>query len=416
MPKIAKSMSAIVVKRLNKPGRHAVGTVSGLLIVVKPTGAKSWILRTMIGNKRRNIGLGPYPEVGLAIALEKARVVKDQIQKGIDPIEERRVRKADLKKKSMQTISFAETAIQCHKKKAQEFKNDKHVNDWISSINRYANPIIGDLPVSEIDLPQILSILEPIWAEKTETANRLRLRIEQILNWATVSGYRDREKGNPAEWKGNLSEILPKPSKLKKKTHFKALPWQDTGSFMIELRKRTAMTARALEWIILTACRSSEVRGATWDEVDIKNKVWTIPEDRMKMKQEHRVPLCRDAIKLFQALPRFEGSNFLFTAPRGGPLSDMSISMLCRRMKVEAVPHGFRSTFKDWAAETTSFPDMVSEMALAHKVNNEVVAAYRRGDLFDKRRRLMDAWTEYLNTIQVDVSDNITPIRETGSL
>ena len=409
MPKKAKELTAIEVKRLIKAGRHAVGTISGLLMVVKDTGTKSWIIRTMVGDKRKSIGLGPYPEVSLSIAHEKARAVKDLIEKGIDPMVERRARKAELKKQAMQTISFSEAARECHKKKALEFTNAKHIDDWISSINRYAGPIIGDLPVSEIDLPEILAVLKPIWTEKTDTANRLRLRIEQVLNWATVSGYRTGE--NPARWAGHLSEILPKPNKIKKKTHFKALPWQDIGSFMVELRKCQAMTARALEWIILTACRSGEVRGATWDEIDLQNKVWIIPAERMKMKQEHRVPLCQDAIKLLKNLPKFKGSNYVFTAPRGGPLSDMSISMLCRRMKVEAVPHGFRSTFKDWSAETTSFPDMVSEMALAHGINDEVKAAYRRGDLFDKRRRLMDAWADYCNTAQSDTGTNVIPIK-----
>ncbi len=223
MPKKAKELTAIEVKRLNKAGRHAVGTISGLLMVVKDTGAKSWIIRTMVGDKRKSIGLGPYPEVSLSIAHEKARAVKELIRNGIDPIEERRVRKAALKKQTMQTISFSEAARECHKKKALEFTNAKHINDWISSINRYASPIIGDLPISEIDLPDILAVLKPIWTEKTDTANRLRLRIEQVLNWATVSGYRTGE--NPARWAGHLSEILPKPNKIKKKTHFKALPW-----------------------------------------------------------------------------------------------------------------------------------------------------------------------------------------------
>ena len=409
MPKKAKDLTAIEAKRLTKAGRHAVGTISGLLLVVKETGARSWIMRTMVGDKRRSIGLGAYPEVSLSIAHEKARAVKDLIEKGIDPMAERRARKAALKKQVMQTISFAEAARQCHKKKEKEFKNEKHVLQWISTINRYADPIIGDLPVSEIGIIEIQAVLKPIWNEKTETATRLRQRLEAVLSWAEVAGYRTGD--NPAKWKGNLEHLLPKPSKIKKKTHFKALPWQDIGAFMVELRKRQAMTARALEWIILTACRSGEVRGATWDEIDIKNKIWIIPAERMKMKIEHRVPLCQDAIKILEDLPRFEGSNYLFTAARGGPLSDMSISMLCRRMEVEAVPHGFRSTFKDWCSETTSYPDMVSEMALAHGISNEVQAAYRRGDLFEKRSRLMDAWMEYCNIVQTEAGDNVLQIR-----
>jgi len=409
MPKKAKALSAIEVKRLIRPGRHAVGEVAGLLLVVKPSGAKSWILRTMVGNKRKSIGLGSYPEVLLAAAKEKARVTKEMIADGTDPIAEKRAKREALKKEMMSTITFAEAARQCHEKKSQEFKNQKHSHDWISSVNLHAIPVIGDLPVSEIDMPQILSVLQPIWTEKTETATRLRQRLEHILSWATVSGYREGE--NPARWKGHLSEILPAPNKVRKRSHFKALPWQEIGAFMVDLRKRQGMSARALEFIILTACRSGEVRGAVWEEIDLKNKIWTIPAERMKMKKEHRVPLCDDAIKLLKSLPRLSGSKYVFTAPRGGQLSDMALSMTCRRMKVEAVPHGFRSTFKDWSTENTSFPNMVSEMALAHAVGNAVEAAYRRGDLFEKRRMLMDSWQEFLNFVPAE-ADNVTPIRK----
>jgi integrase len=411
MPKRVKNLTAVEVSRIKKPGRHAVGTVAGLLMVVKPSGTRSWVLRTKVGNKRRSIGLGGYPDVTLAMAHEKARNIKEIVESGLDPVEEKRKRRDVLKKEQMQYMTFAEAAQRCHRKKTAEFSNDKHVKDWISSIERYVTPRIGTMPVSDIDLPEILSVLKPIWTEKTETASRVRQRIEQVLNWATVSGYRTGE--NPARWAGNLSEILPKPSKIRKEKHFKSMPYQDVAAFMVELRNRPAMTARALEWIILTACRSSEARGATWDEIDLKNKIWTIPADRMKMDREHRVPLCDDAVKLLQKLPRFEGSNCLFTAARGGQLSDMSISMLCRRMKIDAVPHGFRSTFKTWATEMTSFPDLISEMALAHKVGNEVREAYARGDLLDKRRKLMDAWGRFLNQIQAE-ADNVTPIRDVG--
>jgi integrase len=413
MPKKAKNLTAIEVSRITAPGRHAVGTIPGLQLVVKATGARSWMLRTKMGNIRRSIGLGGYPAVTLAMAHEKARNIKEIIESGVDPIQEKRKRREALIKDQIKNLTFADAARRCHRKKTAEFKNQKHVRDWISSIERYVTPHIGNLPVSEIGLPEILSVLKPIWTDKTETASRVRQRIEQILNWATVSGY--RTGGNPAKWTGNLSEILPKPAKIRKESHFKSLPYQNIGSFMVELRKRPAMTARALEWIILTACRSSEARGATWAEIDLKTKVWTIPKDRIKMGREHRVPLSDDAVKLLKALPRFEDSNLLFTAPRGGQLSDMSISMLCRRMKVDAVPHGFRATFKTWATEQTAFPDLISEMCLAHKVGNDVREAYARGDLLEKRRKLIDAWGKHLNHVQVD-ADNVTPINmRTGS-
>ncbi|WP_286817272.1 tyrosine-type recombinase/integrase [Desulfobacter sp. UBA2225] len=409
MPKRVKNLTAVEVSRIKAPGRHAVGTIAGLLMVVKPSGTKSWIFRTKIGNKRRSIGLGGYPDVTLAMAHEKARSIKKMVESGFDPVEEKRKHRDALKKEQAQYLTFADAARRCHRKKAAEFKSDKHAKDWISSVERHVNPIIGDISVSDIDLPEILSVLKPIWTEKTETASRVRQRVEQVLNWATVSGYRTGE--NPARWVGNLSEILPKPSKIKNEQHFKALPYQEIYEFMIQLRKRPAMTARALEWIILTACRSSEARGATWDEIDMVNRIWVIPSERMKMDREHRVPLCDDAISLLEKLPRFEGSNYLFTAARGGMLSDMSISMLCRRMKVSAVPHGFRATFKTWATEQTAFPDLMSEMCLAHKVGNDVREAYARGDLLDKRRNLMNSWVEYINK-EPACTDNVIPIRK----
>ena len=407
MPKKAKELTALDVKRLTRPGRHSVGIIPGLLLVVKESGAKSWILRTVIGNKRRNIGLGGYPEVTLAQARDKARAVKEIIEQGIDPVQQKKARKMALIMSQDSKMPFKMAAKLCHEKKIPEFRNEKHKMDWISSVNRYANPIIGHLPVDEIDLPHILAILQPIWQEKTETATRLRQRIEHILTWATVSGYRKGD--NPARWKGHLDAILPKPSKVRRKKHFPALPWQEIGGFIVELRKRNGMAVRCLEFIILTVCRSREARLATWDEIDMENRTWTIPDARMKTGKEHKVPLTDDAAKILLALPTFKGSNYVFTAPRGGPLSDMALSMICRRMKVKAVPHGFRSTFRDWCAENTNFPREVAEMALAHTVGNAVEAAYRRGDLFSKRRKLMEAWSGFCNQVQTGAT--VTPIR-----
>ena len=406
MPKIAKELSAMDINRLNKPGRHAVGYISGLLIVVKDSGAKSWILRTVIGNRRCSVGLGPYPEISLSEARNKARSYKKDVREGKDPLEEKRRIKAGLMRLNGR-MTFAKAAKGCHEKKISEFRNDKHGRDWISSINRYAFPVIGNLPVDEIDLPHILKILEPVWHEKTETATRLRQRIENVLAWATVSGYRKGD--NPARWKGHLDAILPKPSKIKKVEHFKALAWQNIGAFMQDLRNRNGFGARCLEWIILTVARSGEARLATWDEIDLESLTWTIPSERMKTGKEHKVPLVDDAIKLLDALPRFQGSDYIFTAARGGPLSDMTISAVCRRMQVNAVPHGFRSTFRDWCAENTNFPREVAEQALAHSIGNQVEAAYRRGDLFGKRRKLMVAWSAYCNNVQ-GTGASVTPI------
>jgi len=409
MPKIARELTAIEIKNLNKPGRHTVGCIPGLLIVVKDSGAKSWMLRTMIGNRRCSIGLGPYPEISLSEARNKARALKKDIYEGKDPLAEKRRIRAGLIR-SNGCMTFMEVARLCHEKKLSEFKNVKHGKDWISSIERFANPLIGKLPVDEIDLQHILKILEPIWTEKTETATRLRQRLEQILSFATVCNYRSGD--NPARWQGHLDAILPKPGKIKKVKHFPALDWREIGAFMVELRKRDGMGARCLEWIILTACRSGEARLAIWDEIDFENHVWTIPGDRVKTGKKHKVPLTTDAIKLLYSLPRFQGSNYVFTAARGGPLSDMTVGMVCRRMKVAAVPHGFRSTFRDWCAENTNFPREVAEQALAHAIGNQVEAAYRRGDLIEKRRLLMAAWSEYLNKIQTNKTNNVRPLRE----
>ena len=254
-------------------------------------------------------------------------------------------------------------------------------------------------------LSHVVKILEPIWNTKTETATRLRGRIESVLDWATVRGFRHGE--NPARWKGHLDKILPKPSKVTKVEHHVALPVDDIGAFMAELRKREGVAARALEFAILTAARSGEVRGATWSEIDLDSGVWIIPGERMKAGREHRVPLSEGAIKLLQALPRFGHTDLVFVAPRGGMLSDMTMTAVMRRMEVDAVPHGFRSTFRDWAAERTAYPRDVAEMALAHTIGDKVEAAYRRGDLFEKRCRMMADWAAFCNT---KVTGDVVPI------
>lgn len=408
MPKRAKELSPAEIKRITKPGRHAVGYISGLQLVVKNPYSRSWMLRITVGGKRRGFGLGSYPEISLAQARERATEIKEMIRQGIDPIEQRKAIQRALRSERDRLTTFAEAATRCHQKKVSEFKNEKHAKQWINSIRLYAYPVIGDMPVAEIELHHILKILEPIWHNKTETATRLRQRLEQVLNWATVSGYRTGD--NPARWKNHLDAILPKPSKIKKVKHFRALPWQNIADFIVKLRKRSGMSARCLEFIIMTAARSGEARLAVWDEINFENKTWTIPKERMKIGKEHIVPLTDDAIRLLKSLPQFKDSSYVFTAARGGPLSDMAISMVCRRMKVDAVPHGFRSTFRDWAAESTNFPREVAEMALAHTIGSAVEAAYRRGDLFNKRRKLMDAWSAFYNTIQ-DNAD-VTPIRK----
>lgn len=395
MPKVARELTATEVRRL-KPGLHAVGGVSGLLMNVKPTGARSWILRVMVGMKRRDIGLGGFPEITLAMAREKAREAKEQIRQGTDPVAERKAAKAALVAEQAKVeMTFEQAAIQCHAAKAPEFRSAKHKRDWLSSLEIHAFPVIGKLPVHAVALPHVQKVLEPIWQGRTETATRVRGRIEAVLAWATVSKYRTGD--NPARWRGNLEAVLAKPGKLKHVEHHRAIEWKDAPEFMQKLRGREGMAARALEFLILTAARSGEVRGATWDEIDLDRKLWTVPAERMKAQREHVVPLSEAAIKLLKAVPRMQGSPFVFAAPRGGALSDMSLSAVMRRMKVEAVPHGFRSTFRDWVSETTSYPHEVAEKALAHTIPNAVERAYRRGDLLAKRIRLMEQWAAFLN-------------------
>ena len=393
MPKQAKEMGALEVKRLDRPGFHAVGGVSGLLHRITETGARGWVLRVTVAGKRRHYGLGGYPDVSLAQAKERARELKDQLWRGIDPVAERKAAEDARRAEEARRMTFAEAARQYHETKAHEFRSAKHRADWLSSLERYAFESLGDLPVAEIELPHVLGVLKPIWHARTETAGRVRGRIEGVLHWATVSGYREGE--NPARWKGNLDVTLPAPKKIRKVKHHRALPWKDVPAFMADLRGRDGMGARALEFAILTAARSGEVRKARWPEIDLEARVWTVPGDRMKTGKPHRVPLSDDAVALLEALPRFEGSDLVFTAPRGGPLSDMSISAVCKRMGVDAVPHGFRSSFKDWARSSTSYPDEVSELALAHVNSDATRAAYARDELLPQRAELMAEWAKF---------------------
>jgi integrase len=410
-PKSAKELTAIQVKRLTKPSRHAVGGVPGLHLYVSQSGARSWVLRVTVGSKRRDIGLGGYPEVSLKLAKETAIKYRQMIRDGIDPIIERKAAKAALISAQEKGITFQDAAVRCHAAKSPEFRNEKHRKDWISSLERFAYPIIGKLPIADIELPHIMQVLKPIWHEKTETATRVRQRLETVLTWAAVSGFRKGE--NPARWAGNLKEVLAAPSKIIKTQHYRALPWQEIGKFMPKLRSKEGIAARALEFSILTAARSGEVRGMTWNEIDLDEKLWTVPEDRIKAGRAHKVPLSQDVIKLLKSTPQFYESEYVFSAPRGGKLSDMALAAVLRRMNVDAVPHGFRSTFKDWARSCTAYPDEVSELALAHVSNDATRAAYARDELLPKRARLMRDWAKFCNTIPTKAK--VTPIRKRRS-
>ena len=363
----------------------------------------------MVGGKRREMGLGSYPEVSLKDAREAARRARADIREGRDPIGERQAARQALMASSVKRTTFKEAAQAFIAAQEAGWSNPKHGKQWASTLETYAYPIIGGLAVGDVTLAHILKILEPIWTEKTETATRVRGRIEQILDAAYARGQIDAPWQNPARWRGHLDKVLAKPSRVANKAHHRALPVDAASAFMDRLKGCDGMGARALEFVILTAARSGEVRGARWSEIDLDKGLWIVPADRMKAKREHRVPLSADALDLLRSLPRVEGSDLVFPAARGGPLSDMTLSAVTRRIGVDAVPHGFRSTFRDWAAERTSYPSEVCEMALAHSVGNKVEAAYRRGDMLERRRRLMDDWAAFLKAPVP--TGNVTPIR-----
>ena len=412
MPRKARELSALEVKRLKHSGKGrnqtvAVGGVDGLLMQMTPINGRSWLLRCKIGDKRRNLGLGGYPDVTLAQARERARDARDLIWQGIDPVEHRKASRAALLTAQRRGLSFDDAMERYLEGKLQEFENAKHRKQWRATLDKYAIPTLGKMLVAEIDVSDVKRTLEPIWATKTETASRLRGRIEAVLAWATVAGHRSGD--NPARWKGNLDAILPKPSKLAKVVHHPALSIDDAASWFSEVQGRDGFAARALEFMAMVAARSGEVRGAVWSEMDLDTAVWTIPSERMKARSEHRVPLTNEAVNLLKHLDRLAGSELVFPAPRGGELSDAALSACMKRIHAAkpdsyldrqsgrpAVPHGLRSTFRDWAAERTEYPREMAEIALAHKVGSVVERAYRRGDMVEKRRAMMAAWGRFL--------------------
>lgn len=400
MPRKASELNALAVSRLTTPGFHFVGGVPGLALQVLPSGARTWVLRVRIAGKRRDMGLGGYSASGmtLARAREAALGARKKISEGIDPIEARRAAGSVLRAGKAAALTFEQAATKYIEDHSAGWRNAKHASQWSNTMRDYAFPAMGSLQVRDVALPHVLAALEPIWKTKTETATRVRGRIESVLDWATARGY--REGLNPARWKGHLDHILPKPAKVAKVEHHQALPVGDMGAFMVTLRAAEGMGARALEFAILTAARSGEVRGATWAEIDHDAGLWKIPGERMKAGKEHRVPLSKAVAQLLEALPRMAGSDYVFPAPRGGQLSDMTLTAVLRRREVPAVPHGFRSTFRDWVSERTSYPGDMAEMALAHAIGNAVEAAYRRGDMFEKRRRMMEDWARFCATVQ----------------
>lgn len=405
-------MSALEVKRLTRPGRHAVGGVSGLYLFIGPGAKRCWTLRAIIGGRRRELGLGAYPDVSLAQARDAARVARQQIREGVDPAAEREAARRALIAEQNKRITFDQCAAAVVKVKQAEASNPKHAAQWENTLETYASPVLGKLAVDDIELAHVVKALEPHWHTKTETMTRVRQRIEAVLSWAIARGYRSGD--NPARWRGNLDTVLPKPSKIAKVKHHKALPIPEMGPFMAELRQRKGAAARALEFTILTAARSGEVRGATWDEIDLEGRTWTIPAERMKAGKDHRVPLSPAAVSLLQHQPRHADNALVFPGTRGRSMSDATLAAVLKRMDIPATVHGFRSTFRDWTAEYTSTPHHVAEMALAHTIRNQAEAAYRRGDLLEKRRRLMEQWAEFCASTTASVV-TVTPIREASA-
>lgn len=410
MARLIEKLTHLGISKLKQPGYYGDG--AGLWLQVSASGSKSWIFRYTIAGRQREMGIGALLTVGLADARIKAKECRQILLAGKDPIDERnaiRKDKALERAKSMTFDQCADAYINAHR---LEWKNEKHISQWRNTLATYAGPVIGHLPVAEVTTPLVVKILNLVWETKTETATRLRGRIEKILDWATVAGYREGE--NPARWRGHLENLLAKPRKLAKVTHHPALPWKEMGRFMGALRRQPGNAARALEFAILTAARSGEVRNATWDEIDTEAALWTIPAERMKMKKEHRVPLSSNALKLLASLPR-EGL-LLFPGTRDDlALSDMTLTAAIRRMDLAEIKekgtgwkdpvigrtvtaHGFRSTFRDWTAEATNFPREICEHALAHSLPDKVEASYRRTDLVDKRVALMQSWADFCNS------------------
>lgn len=393
MGRNAKKLSAILVSKLSSPGHYGDG--EGLWLQISGSGSKSWVFRFTLAGRPREMGLGSFNAVSLGIARERARQCRLLLSEGKDPIVARDAGRTASALSAARFKTFDQCAAAYIKAHRDSWKNAKHAAQWETSLATYATPVFGALPVSDIDTDLVVQALRTIWDTKTETATRLRGRIESILDWAAVSKYRHGD--NPARWRGHLENLLANPNKIAPVKNRPALPWQEIAKFMVQLAEREGIAARAVQFAILTACRSGEVRGAHWTEIDLDTKLWTIPAARMKAGKEHRVPLSTAAIALLKALPS-AGAIVFQGRRKGTEMSDMTLTAVLRRMgRGDITVHGFRSTFRDWCAEApgNAFPREVCEHALAHSLPDRVEAAYRRGDLLDKRIVMMQAWSDY---------------------
>jgi integrase len=389
----------------------------GLYFVSRPPNGASWIFRFSRHGKDRWMGIGQYPTVMLGDARARATDARRLLIDDVDPIENRRQQRAQTKLQLVRQMTFAQCAalyIGSHK---TAWRNAKHSAQWDTTLKTYVYPLIGSLPVAAVDTSLVMKVLQPIWNAKPETASRLRGRIEAILNWATVSEFRTGL--NPARWRGHLDNLLPARNKIARVEHHAALPYVDVPAFMVKLLQQEGVAARAFEFLILTAARTGEVIGARWPEINLREKLWTIPAERMKAGKEHRVPLSPRAVEILEAIRPgpSEADGFVFPGNKAKkPLSNMAFLMLLRRMeRVGMTAHGLRSSFRDWCAERTNFPSEVAEMALAHAVGSKVEAAYRRGDLYGKRQQLMDHWATFCASPAAVANTSVVRIREADS-
>jgi integrase len=406
MARTVNRLSALKVSRLQKKGLHADG--AGLYLRVATGGSKNWIFRYALHGSTHDMGLGSVNALSLADAREEAAGARKLLAQGIDPIKRRDAERASQRVASTRAMTFkqcGEAYIASHE---AGWTSPKHRSQWRNTLEQHVYPTLGSLQVSEIDTALVMKVIEPLWRTTTETASRVRGRMESILDWAKVSGYRIGE--NPARWRGHLDHLLPARSKVREVEHLAAMPYADVAKFMQAVRQHKSPVARALEFIILTAARVSEVLGATRDEIDMTEKVWTIAGGRMKAGKEHRVPLTGRAMAILRQMHAVRRGAYVFPGAREGrPISGGGLLTLAKEISgADITAHGFRSSFRDWAAERTNYPNHVVEMALAHAIPGAVEAAYRRGDLFEKRRKLMDAWAEFC--AKPSLSGTIVPI------
>jgi integrase len=396
------------IEKLNTPGRYSDG--HGLYLQVQSRTNKSWLFRYTFNGRERFMGLGPLHTIDLEEARERARQARKALLDGADPLAVRSAAAAQRALEVARTITFEAAAEAYYESHEAGWKNAKHRQQFLNTLKTYVFPKIGKLPVADIDTGLVLKCIEPIWQGKTETANRTRGRIEAVLDWATVRGY--REGDNPARWRGHLSEVLPARGKIQKTNHHAALPIGEVAAFMTALREQQGVAARALEFTILTAARTGETIGARWQEIDFANATWTVPAGRMKASKEHRVPLSKPALQLLRDVPREKNNPFIFIGPYKAGLSNMAMAATLQRMgRNDITVHGFRSTFRTWAGELTAHPVQVIEQALAHSIGTKVERAYARGDLFAKRARLMTDWARYCTSRPAEASAKVVSIR-----